>query len=65
MPMNPDGWKDEEGDVTAGSEDNFFKSNSDFKQVKDWIRSPDTSAQPCGCDIGARWVCMRHRKPGE
>ena len=25
----------------------------------------DFSAQPCGCDRGAKWVCQRHRDEGE
>lgn len=54
----PDGWKDEEGDV-----DDFLKPNAELRQVKDWVRAPATSAQPCGCDPGENdYKCERHRK---
>lgn len=53
---HPDGWKDEEGDV------NPLKPNAEFKQVRDWVKAPDTSARSCGCDAGAGWVCAWHQK---
>jgi len=24
----------------------------------------DLSAKPCGCDVGAKWVCQRHQEEG-
>jgi hypothetical protein len=48
-----DGWKDEEADVTP--------DNSPEDRVNnpyDFVKSPETSARPCGCDPGANWVCV-------
>lgn len=53
---HPDGWKDEESDV-----DDPFK-HLPKKAPIDYVRSPETSAKPCGCDIGANWVCVWHQK---
>lgn len=51
MAMYADGWKDEEGDV----DDSEIKG----KRPTDYplIKSPDISAQTCGCDKGANWKC--------
>lgn len=63
MPMNPDGWKDEEGDVDEDRErlQREFDNRIPFFVDYPLIKVSDTSARPCGCDIGANWVCARHQ----
>lgn len=57
---HPDGWKDEESDVN-----DIFKDLPKKAPKIDYIKSPETSAKPCGCDPGANWVCVWHQKLGD
>lgn len=52
----PDGWKDEEGDVSE-----FDKPHLNTPIVS-FVKAPETSAKTCGCDPGANWHCQYYPK---
>ncbi len=50
---HPDGWKDEEGDVTPE------EIVVEWREIYDFVKAPPTSAHTCGCDPGANnWHCQ-------